>query len=152
MAVLDKIKRALRGEVRLTTAGLEALRRSRVSLRQRKERASLDESEPLALTQAFARLSEDELSEYFRGPREAKLYDNFFAPAAAEIGFGEQFFGKEIHWRRDPLSNYVWPLDYHRDLKLMRADGSDVRVLWELNRLGHFLALARANAITHDEI
>jgi hypothetical protein len=151
MAVLDKIKRALRGEVRLTTAGLEALRRSRVSLRQRKERASLDESEPLALTQAFARLSEDELSEYFRGPREAKLYDNFFAPAAAEIGFGEQFFGKEIHWRRDPLSNYVWPLDYHRDLKLMRADGSDVRVLWELNRLGHFLALARAYALTHDE-
>jgi hypothetical protein len=151
MAVLDKIKCALRGEVRLTTAGLEALRRSRVSLRQRKERASLDESEPLALTQAFARLSEDELSEYFRGPREAKLYDNFFAPAAAEIGFGEQFFGKEIHWRRDPLSNYVWPLDYHRDLKLMRADGSDVRVLWELNRLGHFLALARAYALTHDE-
>jgi hypothetical protein len=151
MAVLDKIKRALRGEVRLTTAGLEALRRSRVSLRQRKERASLDESEPLALTQAFARLSEDELSEYFRGPREAKLYDNFFASAAAEIGFGEQFFGKEIHWRRDPLSNYVWPLDYHRDLKLMRADGSDVRVLWELNRLGHFLALARAYALTHDE-
>jgi hypothetical protein len=151
MAVLDKIKRALRGEVRLTTAGLEALRRSRVSLRQRKERASLDESEPLALTQAFARLSEDELSEYFRGPREAKLYDNFFAPAAAEIGFGEQFFGKEIHWRRDPLSNYVWPLDYHRDLKLMRADGSDVRVLWELNRLGHFLALARAYGLTHDE-
>jgi hypothetical protein len=151
MAVLDKIKRALRGEVRLTTAGLEALRRSRVSLRQRKERASLDESEPLALTQAFARLSEDELSEYFRGPREAKLYDNFFAPAAAELGFGEQFFGKEIHWRRDPLSNYVWPLDYHRDLKLMRADGSDVRVLWELNRLGHFLALARAYALTHDE-
>ena len=151
MPVLNKIKRALRGEVKLTTAALEALRRSRVSLQQRKERASLGESEPLALTQAFARMSADELSEYFRGPRKAKLFDDFFAPAAAEIGFGEQFFGKDIEWRRDPLSNYVWPLDYHRDLKLMRADGSDVRVLWELNRLGHFLALARAYAVTHDE-
>ena len=151
MPVLNKIKRALRGEVKLTVAALEALRRSRVSLQQRKERASLDESEPLALTQAFARMTADELLDYFRGPREAKLFDELFAPAAAEIDFREQFFGKEIQWRRDPLSNYVWPLDYHRDLKLMRADGSDVRVLWELNRLGHFLALARAYASTHDE-
>jgi hypothetical protein len=143
MPVLNKIKRALRGEVKLTTAAREALRRSRVSLQQRKERASLDESEPLALTQAFARMSVDELSEYFRGPREAKLFDELFAPAAAEIGFGEQFFGNEIEWRRDPLSNYVWPLDYHRDLKLMRADGSDVRVLWELNRLGISCARTR---------
>jgi len=73
MAVLNKIKRALRGEVKLTTAAREALRRSRVSLQQRKERASLDEGEPLRLTQAFARMSADELSEYFRGPRKANL-------------------------------------------------------------------------------
>ena len=33
----------------------------------------------------------------------------------------------------------------------MRADGSDVRVLWELNRLGHFLTLARAYSSTKDE-
>src|SRR6185369_10109947 len=151
MPVLNKIKRALRGEVKLTTAALEALRRSRVSLQQRKERASLDASEPLALTQAIAVMSADELSEYFRGPREAKLFDDFFAREAGGIGFGEQFFGNEIQWRRDPLSNYVWPLDYHRDLKLMRADGSDVRVLWELNRLGHFLPLACAYASTRDE-
>jgi hypothetical protein len=151
MPVLNKIKRALRGEVKLTTAALEALRRTRVSLQQRKERASLDASEPLALTQAIAVMSADELSEYFRGPREAKLFDDFFAREAGGIGFGEQFFGKEIQWRRDPLSNYVWPLDYHRDLKLMRADGSDVRLVWELNRLGHFLALARAYALTGDE-
>ena len=62
MPVLNKIKRALRGEVKLTTAAREALRRSRVSLQQRQERANLDKSEPLALTPAFARMSAEELS------------------------------------------------------------------------------------------
>ena len=147
MPVLNKIKRALRGEVKLTTAALEALRRSRVSFQQRKERASLDEPEPLLLTQAFARLSADQLSEYFRGPRQAKLFDYSWPLPDVD----ESSFGSEIQWRRDPLSNYVWPLDYHRDIKLMRTDGSDIRVLWELNRLGHFLPLARAYASTNDE-
>jgi hypothetical protein len=147
MPVLNKIKRALRGEVKHTTAAREALRRSRVSLQQRKERAHLGESEPLALRQPFARMSADELSEYFRGPREAKFFDHSWTLS----GFDEQSLGREIEWRRDPLSNYVWPLDYHRDIKLMRADGSDIRVVWELNRLGHFLPLACAYASTHDE-
>ncbi len=147
MPVLNKIKRALRGEVKLTTAAREALRRSRVSLQQRKERARLDENQPLALTPAFARMSAEELSEYFRGPREAKFFDHSWSSQ----GFDEQSFGREIQWRRDPLSNYVWQLDYHRDIKLIRTDGSDIRVLWELNRLGHFLPLACAYASTHDE-
>ena len=41
MAVLNKIKRAIRGEVKLTTVAREALRRGRVSLQDRKERATL---------------------------------------------------------------------------------------------------------------
>jgi hypothetical protein len=45
----------------------------------------------------------------------------------------------------------VWPLDYHADINLMRGDGSDARVLWELNRLGHTVTLARAYFITNDE-
>ena len=67
------------------------------------------------------------------------------------LGFGERCFGKPIQWTRDPLSNYVWPLDYHRDIKLLRSDGSDVRVLWELNRFGHSLTLASAYSSTKDE-
>jgi len=137
MSVLTKIKRAVRGDVKLTTVAREALRRSRVSLQERKERASLDELKPLAFRRPFDRMSADELLAYFRGPREAKFFDWPLAPDVAE-----QSFDKDIQWRRDPLSNYVWPLDYHRDIKLMRSDGSDVRVLWELNRLGHFLTLA----------
>jgi len=166
MAVLNKIKRAVRGEVKLTTLVLEALRRSQASLDQRKERASLDADEPLMLAAAFERMSADELLGYFRGERHARFIDGFFEREPADIasadrivddhswpllGFGEKCFGKEIQWTRDPLSNYAWPLDYHRDIKLVRGDGSDVRVLWELNRLGHFLTLARAHAATNDE-
>ena len=167
MAVLDKIKRALRGEVELSTAAREAWRRGRVSLHQRQERAHLNDDEPLALTRTYARMNADELLAHFQGPREAKLFDGLIPSETAELvasaerivtdhswpllGFGEQAFGKEIQWRQDPLSGYVWPLDFHRDVKLMRADGSDVRVLWELNRLGHFLPVACAYTSTQDE-
>jgi Heparinase II/III N-terminus/Heparinase II/III-like protein len=166
MAVLNKIKRAVRGEVKLTTVALEALRRSRVSLQQRKERAGLDSDEPLLLAPVFARMSADELLAHFRGDRAAKFIDGFIDSHTADltsadrivdshswplVGFDERCFGNEIQWTRDPLSNYAWPLDYHRDIKLVRGDGSDVRVLWELNRLGHFLTLARAYSLTKDE-
>ena len=166
MAVLKKIKRAVRGEVKLTTVALEVIRRSRASLHERKERAEIHDDEPLTLTATFARMSAEELLAHFRGQREARFFNALIAPDAAEIaaadgivdshswpllGFGEKSFGERIEWTRDPLSNYVWPLDYHRDIKLMRTDGSDVRVLWELNRLGHFITLARAYSLTNDE-
>ena len=168
MPVLNKIKRALRGEVKLTTAAREAWRRSLVSFEQRKERAHLNNDESLSLKPTYARMSADELLAHFRGTREAKFFSGLI-PSETDganqlqqkqivndhswplLGFGEQSFGNEIQWRRDPLSNYVWPLDYHRDIRLVRADGSDVRVLWELNRLGHLLTLACAYATTHDE-
>lgn len=66
------------------------------------------------------------------------------------LGYGELDFGDPIEWRRDIVSGETWPLDYHIDINLAR-DGSDVRVLWELNRLAHFITLGRAYAITHDE-
>ncbi len=167
MAVLRKIKRALRGDVKLTTVALEAIRRSRVSLHERKERASIGEQaeKRASLSPPYSRMGADELLAHFR-QREAKLFEPPIAPDATDIaaadaivnshswpflGFGEKYFGSDIQWTRDPLSNYVWPLDYHRDLKLIRNDGSDVRVLWELNRLGHFITLARAYSLTNDE-
>ena len=165
MAVLKKIKRAVRGEVKLTTAAREVLRRTRASVNERKERAGLFDHEPLALKPVFARMNDDELLAHFQGPRQAKFLDGFRfenddSIASANrivddhcwplLGFGERCFGKSIQWAQDPLSDYVWPLDYHRDIKLLRGDGSDVRVLWELNRLGHFLPLASAYSSTKD--
>jgi hypothetical protein len=165
MAVLRKIKRAVRGEVKLTTVAREALRRTVASVNERKERARVFDNEPLALKPAFARMSDDELLTHFQGVRQAKFLDGI--PRATDhsvdfanrivndhcwplLGYGERCFGNPIEWTRDPLSNYVWPLDYHRDIKLLRGDGSDVRVLWELNRLGHFLTLADAHSLNDE--
>jgi len=68
------------------------------------------------------------------------------------LGFGEQCFGEgEIQWNRDPLSGFDWPLDYHAEIELVRKDGSDARVVWELNRCAHFITLGRAYAITGDD-
>src|SRR5262249_49354167 len=68
------------------------------------------------------------------------------------LGFGEKCFGEEeINWNRDPLSGYEWQLDYHADINLFRSDGSDARVLWELNRLMHLIILGRAYAVSANE-
>jgi len=67
------------------------------------------------------------------------------------LGFGTLELTREPDWLRDPVSGARWPLEYHADLRLVRGDGGDVRVLWELNRLGHLVTLARAYAATGDE-
>ena len=67
------------------------------------------------------------------------------------LGFGEQELGAQINWHRDPLSGRIWPLDYHADIPLWHNDGSDIRVLWELNRLGHLITLGRSYALTKEE-
>src|SRR5205823_7220388 len=61
------------------------------------------------------------------------------------LGYGVLDFGAEVDWLRDPASGARWPLRYHGDVTLARGDGSDARVLWELNRLGHLLKIGRAS-------
>lgn len=179
MPLLNKIKRALRGEVKLTTAAREAWRRAFVSMDQRKERAHVLSGARKQADLWDRRMSLDQWLRHFRGDRDARFFRGFSDRASADfyrthfptqateliasanlmvnehrwplLGFGEKAFGKEIEWARDPLSGYIWPLDYHADINLMRGDGSDVRVLWELNRLGHFVTLARAYFVTNDE-
>ena len=67
------------------------------------------------------------------------------------LGYGEKEFGVQINWHRDPLSGRIWPLEYHADIPLWHKDGSDIRVLWELNRLGHLITLGQAYALTKEE-
>jgi Heparinase II/III-like protein/Heparinase II/III N-terminus len=134
MSVTHKLKRALRGEVKLTTAAREALRRSRAAASSRRERASLDKDHPLSLAPTFERMSAKDLLLHFQH-RPPIQFLKILSPVANDSG------SPEVEWRRDPLSGYLWPLDYHRDLKLQRSDGSDVRVVWELNRLGHLLQI-----------
>ena len=79
MAVLQKIKRAIRGEVKLTAVALEAIRRSRVSLQIRKERANLGKSAGELASTPISRLSDDELSRFVRKDREAKFLPRFLS-------------------------------------------------------------------------
>lgn len=130
MSVTKKLKRALRGEVKLTTAAREAIRRSRVAATSRRERATLDQDQPLALAPPFSRMTPAELLSHFQNKKQIGFsFDSTLTPCPV------------IDWRRDPRSGYLWPLDYHRDINLFRSDGSDIRVVWELNRLGHLLRL-----------
>ncbi len=135
MGTLGKIKRALRGEVKLTVAALEALRRTGNSLQRRFESKDPD---PLQLS-----------SKVHRQPK-------FFAIETPDdpelLALANRLVSEPpVEWNRDPRSGYLWPLDHHRDLKLMRNDGSDIRIVWELNRLGHFLTLGHAYQLTKDE-
>lgn len=184
MSLVGKMKRALRGEVNARVVAREALRRSRVALQQRRERAMLDElaARPARLRAEFARLTATELLAHFRQRPAPQFLPGFNAltldataslqrelfPVETEellkraasiagehrwsvLGYGEKSFGAEINWHRDLLSGREWPLDYHCDVRLARGDGSDARVLWEVNRLAHLITLARAYAVTKDE-
>jgi len=148
--------------------------------RERAELAPLDQ-QPARLREEFARIRASDLLAHFRSrvkpkflpgfqdaARSAQLQQTIFPPETTQLiksaqqiveahcwpllGFGEKCFGKDaIDWKRDPLSGFNWPLEYHGDINLIRNDGSDARVIWELNRLAHFITLGRAYTITNDE-
>ncbi|MBC7931387.1 MAG: alginate lyase family protein, partial [Rubrivivax sp.] len=130
------------------------------------------------LAPAFARMGGAELIAHFRERARPRFFEGFDEAARENprsslsskefdgtieearaivahrwplLGYGALNFGAEVDWLRDPASGVRWPLDYHGDVRLVRGDGSDVRVLWELNRLGHLVTLGRAYALTRDE-
>jgi uncharacterized heparinase superfamily protein len=174
------VRSLLGGRISFGQATREAFRRGRAAARSRRERALLDDlaSQSARLRAVFQRSSD--ILKHFRerstpsflsglDPTNslAGLHRDLF-PSESErlielawlittghrwplLGFPEKEFGRPIDWHRDPLSGRVWPLDYHADIPLRHSDGSDIRVLWELNRLGHLVTLARAYALTKEE-
>ncbi len=181
MSVFRKLKRAARGEVKPTTAALETLRRTRFALARSRDMRSLADvgSRPARLDDRYAEMNSAELLSHFRQRTKPRFFPGFSDPRTGNafqqrfggpsrdlihganricdnhcwslLGFGEKNFGDQIEWRRDPISGFISPLTYHRDVQLLRDDGSDARVLWELNRLGHLITLGQAYSITHDE-
>ena len=183
MGAFSSIRKTLRGEVRTSTAVLEAVRRINASLLKRRERAQLAQlnRQTARFIPEFARMPAAELLTHFRNRQSPKFFPGFVAMTSTArlqretfpeetkqllgqaeriakdhcwplLGFGEKCFGAdEISWNRDPLVNYEWPRDYHADINLFRGDGSDARVLWELNRLSHLITLGRAYVLTQDE-
>ena len=181
MSVFRKLKRAARGEVKPTTAALEMFRRTRVALLRSRDMRSLADAanRPARLDDRYAEMNSAELLSHFRQRTNPRFFPGFSDPSTGHVfqewfagesrdlidganricdnhrwpllGFGEKSFGDQIEWLRDPLSGFVHPLTYHRDVQLIRDDGSDARVLWELNRLGHLITLGQAYSITGDE-
>ena len=152
---------------------LSTQRRERASLVQM-------DQQPARLREEFARIRASDLLAHFRSRVKPKFFPGFhdlkktialqqqrYPSETARLlsqadriasdhcwpllGFGEKCFGsEEVDWNRDPLSGFHWPLDFHADINLHRSDGSDARVVWELNRLSHFTTLGRAYSITND--
>lgn len=180
MSIISKFKRALRGEVSPRLAFLESARRTGVATRHRGERARLSKQAklPARLIPEFASLSPAALLEHFKQRIQPHFFPGFNLPPqtfaasqrtlfledSAELIAGADRISEEhawpllglaqhsfLDWHRDPLSGYEWPLDFYSEIKLQRSDGSDVRIVWELNRLGHLLTLARAYSLTGDE-
>jgi hypothetical protein len=152
----------------------------RVLNTRRREKARLPElnRQPARLREEFARLN---LLDHFRSRAKPKFFAGFddlaqsaalcqtYFPDQTEqliarahritdvhcwplLGFGDKCYGAEqIEWHRDLLSGFQWPLDYHADINLLRKDGSDVRVVWELNRMAQLITLGRAYHATTDE-
>ena len=167
MGVIGKLRRALRGEISPQTALLEVVRRSGASFIRWRDLARLNEnaSKRAKLKPAFERMPASKLVAHFRSRSNPYLFpaSSSFAethrrlfPSETKqliesanlvcdehrwqlLGFEETRFGDQIPWRRDPLSGYEWPLEYHRNIRLVRGDGSDARVTWELNRMGHLI-------------
>jgi heparinase II/III-like protein len=178
MSVIQKLKRAVRGDVDPRTVVLEARRRTQVAQQARRERANLEKLNGQMPPLRQPNLSSQQLLTHFRNRSEPRFFGGFSANVADShqkhfpketelllqnarqivenhswplLGFGIKNFGDEIEWRRDPLSSFLWPLDYHRDIQLIRNDGSDARVLWELNRLGHLVTFSFGYLISNDE-
>ena len=159
---------------------MRRLRVLKARRRERAELAELNQ-QPARLREEFARIRAADLLAHFRSRIQPKFFPGFqdaavtaqaqrqiFPDATVRLlshanhiteercwpllGFGEKCFGREeIRWNRDPLSTFDWPPDYHADINLIRNDGSDARVVWELNRLSHLITFGRAYAITNDE-
>lgn len=170
MTLSDKLKTLFRGDISIRHLPLEYLRRRNAAKRRRTERESLDElnARPARLLPEFAKLSSADLLEHFRTRQTPAFWPAVPAVWSAEdvvrdangivndstwevMGFGPIRFEGVDRWRRDPLSGHDWGLEHHADTQLYRDDGSDVRVLWEVNRLGHAVTLALAYRKTGDE-
>jgi len=64
------------------------------------------------------------------------------------LGSGDHVVARErggLDWHLDWRSGKRWPDDaYYTDLEIVRGDGSDVKLPWELSRCQHLLALGQA--------
>ncbi len=73
------------------------------------------------------------------------LSGELFLPASGPFGAG-----RDIRWNRDYLSGSEWPLQPAKDLQPGAIPGSDIRIVWEINRLQQLPLLGLAGIISND--
>jgi Heparinase II/III-like protein/Heparinase II/III N-terminus len=64
------------------------------------------------------------------------------------IGYGSPYLGTKPDWQLDWVSGKSWPFKDSRKIHLVRQDGSDVKVPWELSRLQWSPVVAKAYVLT----
>ncbi|HEY1526161.1 MAG TPA: alginate lyase family protein [Candidatus Angelobacter sp.] len=66
------------------------------------------------------------------------------------LSYGTQELGLSPPWSRDFISGKEWPMQAGQSLALVRFDGSDVKVPWELSRLQFLPVLGKAFCLSND--
>jgi hypothetical protein len=64
------------------------------------------------------------------------------------MGYGSPDLGTRPDWQVDWVSGKSWPFEDSRKIRLVRHDGSDVKVPWELSRLQWSPVVAKAYVLT----
>jgi hypothetical protein len=64
------------------------------------------------------------------------------------LGSGPVELGPRIPWTSDFKTGTVWPLSHITRVPIVRGDGSDIKVPWELSRGQHLPLLAAAHRLT----
>lgn len=169
MSISSKFRTLFRGNVSARDLFREVIRRKNVARRRAFEKRSLETiaKQKTRLAAGFSSFSLDELSAHFSARSEPFFWPGDVSPETRDLtaladrivgdsvwelaGFGPLEFNAENVWRRDPISGKDWGTLYHADVLVYKNDGSDIRVLWELNRFGHAITLALAFTVTKDE-
>ena len=66
------------------------------------------------------------------------------------MGYGAPHLGAKPDWHCDWVSGKSWPIEDSERMRIVRHDGSDVKVPWELSRLQFAPVVAKAYVLTGD--
>ncbi|MBI4744681.1 MAG: alginate lyase family protein [Actinobacteria bacterium] len=68
------------------------------------------------------------------------------------LGSGTINLGPKINWQNDFKKNTSWnSKTFYKDISIIKGDGSDIKVPWELSRFQHLTILGQAYWLTNDE-
>ncbi|HJX84341.1 MAG TPA: heparinase II/III family protein, partial [Candidatus Angelobacter sp.] len=65
------------------------------------------------------------------------------------LSYETQNMGSSPNWNADFVSGKEWPMEPSHSLAVVRFDGSDIKVPWELSRLQFLPILGKAFCLTH---